>query len=200
MIKVIKQCLTESDINIVNNYLLSAKFNTKEDHIPLHDKLFENNPMDFGLTTYGDMGKEISFIFNKICNEISKATSEISQEEYGFPILTKSYIMKFNNSKQINLGFDGGRPEKVFRSLVFWNKDIKTITVSFPNKQITEQVSLGDVIVFPETQEFSRTILNDTEFPVYVSDFWNAPKNQSPYPGLHYEDVVWGNPMYDKID
>ena len=200
MIKVIKECLTTKEIDVVNEYLMSANFNTRENHIPLHDNLFSNNQMDFGITTYGDMGKEISYIFNKICQCIIDCTSEISKEQYGSPILTKSYIMKFDNTNELMLGFDALRPPKVFRSMVFWNKEIENIHVVFPEKQIKEELSPGDIIIFPETQEFSRKILNKNKFPIYMSDFWNAPKNESPYPGLHHDEIAWGNPMYDKID
>ena len=33
-----------------------------------------------------------------------------------------------------------------------------------------------------------------------MSQFWNTPLGTSPYPGLEYEKVNWGNPLYDKID
>ncbi len=200
MIEVIKKCLSESEIDTVNNYLLTAKFNTKENHIPLHDNLFNNNQMNFGITTYGDMGKEISYIFTKASNAISETTSKISGQEYGQSIVTKSYIMKFDNQKELDLGFDQNRPKDVFRSMVFWNKNIETIKVDFIQKNLNYELSPGDIIVFPETEDFVRKIINNTEFPIFLSDFWNAPKGQSPYPGLRYEDVAWGNPMYDKID
>lgn len=199
MIKVVKGYVNKEDIDLVNNYLISAKFNTREEHSPLHNNLFENNGSNFSITTYGDMGKDISHVFNKICECIKSNVSELTGKDYGPPILTKSYIMAFNQ-KELPMSFDPGRPQDVFRSLVFWNKDIPNITVSLDNQDIKETLEPGDIIIFPETQEFSRTAINDTDFPIYVSDFWNAPSGQSPYTGLKYEDVAWGNPMYDKID
>ena len=145
------------------------------------------------------MGKEISYIFDKISKCIESTVSEISGRSYGPPILTKSYIMSFEQ-KELPMSFDPNRPQDVFRSLVFWNRDILEMVVSLDNQNIKETLSPGDIIIFPETQEFSRTAINNTEFPIYVSDFWNAPAGQSPYTGLKYEDVAWGNPMYDKID
>lgn len=200
MIKILKGCLKEEDIDFVNNYLSDARFNTRENHMPLHDNLFSNSNNNFDITTYGDMGKEISYIFNKICQCIADSTSEISGEQYGPPILTKSYIMKFSNYRELPLGFDPNRPLKVFRSLVFWNSNIDKISLYFPNQEITHELSPGDIIIFPETEDFIRTVVNSSDYPIYLSDFWNAPKNESPYPGLKYEDVAWGNPMYDKID
>lgn len=199
MISVIKNVLTKEDLDVVNTYLAQSGFNTKENHIPLHNNLFEKATLDFGITTYGDMGKEISYIFDKICDVIAKETSRLSGESYGSPILTKSYIMKFDNQHEISMGFDQGRPEQVFRSLVFWNKDIESVAVEFTSSGVTEDVHTGDIIIFPETSEFSRTLINSTEHPLFLSDFWNAPENKSPYPGLNYEDIAWGNPMYDKI-
>jgi hypothetical protein len=200
MIKIIKNCIDTKDIDYVNNYLASTKFNTKDDHVPLHDNLFNTSNNNFDITTYGDMGKEISFIFDKICKCIADATSEISGQQYGPPILTKSYIMKFNNYKELPLGFDPNRPDKVFRSLVFWNKSIDSLKLSFFGQNIVHDIFPGDIVVFPETEEFIRTVNNNTDFPIYISDFWNAPEGESPYPGLEYKDIAWGNPMYDKID
>lgn len=200
MIEIVKKCLNESEIDTVNNYLLTAKFHTKENHIPLHDNLFNNNPMNFGITTYGDMGKDISYIFMKISNSIAETVSKVSGQEYGQSIVTKSYIMKFDNHKELDLGFDQNRPKDVFRGMVFWNKHIEKIIVNFTNKNLNYDLFPGDIIIFPETEGFMRKIINNTDLPIFVSDFWNAPKGQSPYPGLSYDEVAWGNPMYDKID
>ena len=96
----------------------------------------------------------------------------------------------------------------------FWDiKNIKTVNMDeilkkykyniqlyFKNKEVQKTLNVGDIVIFPETEDFFREILNSNQQEILVSDFWNAPKNQSPYPGLHYEDIAWGNPMYDKID
>lgn len=200
MLSIIKNIVSDDDILFINNYLKNSEFNTKEKHIPLHNNLFENTTLNFGITTYGDMGTEISYIFDKICNAIQEKTSKISGELYGPPILTKSYIMQFVNQKEIVLGFDQSRPEKVFRSMVFWNNNINNISINFINKELQQTVAPGDIIIFPENYEFARTVVNFSAEPLYLSDFWNAPKDKSPYPGLNYEDIAWGNPMYDKID
>ena len=127
MITVTQGVVSDSDITLINNYLEQASFNTKDKHSPLHNNLFENSLKDFSIVTYGDMGKEISHILDKIAKSIQNNVSNLIKESYDPPILTKSYIMKFDQYNELQLGFDFKRPQNVFRSLVFWNNKINKI-------------------------------------------------------------------------
>lgn len=199
-IKVIKNICTSDELTFIHNYLSSAKFNTKEDHVPLHDPLFSQDNVFFDIVTYGDMGKEISYIFNKYCQEIKNAVSELENKKYGPPILGKSYIMRYKSGTGIGMHFAGDRPENVYRSIVIWNDDFSGGKIKFKNFKLAIDLSPGDCIVFPETEEYSREMTTVESGNVMLSDFWNAPDKESPYPGLPYMKVNWGNPLYDKID
>jgi hypothetical protein len=200
MYHIIKSVATTEELAVINNYLSTAKFNTKEDHVPLHDPLFLNPNVEFDIVTYGDMGAEISFIFAKYCKAIQSAVSELSGKQYDPPILTKSYIMRYKTGTSIGMGHDGSRPENVYRAMVIWNDDFSGGNIRFNNYKISTNLSAGDCIVFPETEEFARELTVVESGNVMISDFWNAPEKQSPYPGLSYNKISWGNPMYDKID
>lgn len=200
MYKIIKSIATESELSYINNYLDNAQFNTKENHVPLHDPLFSNPNANFDIVTYGDMGAEISFIFDKYCNAIKDATSELTNKEYDRPILTKSYIMRYKEGTNIGMGYDNSRPENVYRSIVIWNDNYEGANIRFNNYKVGIELSPGDCLVVPETEEFARELTFVKSGNVMLSDFWNAPKGQSPYPGLAYGKITWGNPMYDKID
>ena len=60
------------------------------------------------------MGKEISHILDKIAKSIQNNVSNLIKESYDPPILTKSYIMKFDGYNELNLGFDANNALTVF--------------------------------------------------------------------------------------
>jgi hypothetical protein len=189
---------TKEDLQLVNEFVNSVKFNTKDDHIPLHDPLFSNPNVNFDITTYGDMPKEVVDIFEKYTFAIQKAVSQTNKIFYDPPILGKSYIMRYVSGTSIPMGFGADRPKNVFRSIVQWNDSFKGGNFKFNNYKLGKNLAPGDCIIFPETEEFSREITVVEEGNLFLSDFWNAPVGESPYPGLKYDDIYWGNPLWEK--
>lgn len=112
---------TAEDLELVGKFVDSVKFNTKEDHIPLHDPLFSQEGIAFDITTYGDMPREVVSIFEKYCDAIQEAVSQMSGIKYDPPILGKSYIMRYVPGKNVSVGYSADRPENVFRSIIKWN-------------------------------------------------------------------------------
>ena len=55
----------------------------------------------------------------------------------------------------------------------------------------------GDCVIFPEDDDHSREITKVNGKGLFISHFWNAPVGQSPYPGLDYKDIYWGNPLWE---
>ena len=41
---------TQEDLELINNFVNNVKFNTKDDHIPLHDPLFSQENINFDLS------------------------------------------------------------------------------------------------------------------------------------------------------
>jgi hypothetical protein len=198
-IQVVKCPVSKSDLDLVLNYAHNAKYNTKEDHIPLHDPLFSNNSVNFDLVTYGDMPREVVDVFDLYCKSVQKTVSDITGKEYDPPILGKSYISKYNTGAGIGMGFDPTRPENVFVAYVFWNSFFDGGLFRFKDYKLSIDLQPGDYIVFPETEEYSKEITPIIEGYALISQLWNAPKGQSPYPGLKYEDIYWGNPLWENI-
>lgn len=194
---LVHDLVTPEDIAEVFEYINSAKFNTKEDHIPLHDPLFANDFANFGIVTYGDMPKHVVDIFDKICNGIQSAVSELSGKEYDPPILGKSYIMRYNSGTSIGVHYDQSRPESTYRAMMFWSDVQEGAKLKFKNYKLGFDPAAGDCIIFPESEEYAREITEVKETALYFSDFWNAPKGQSPYTGLEYKDIYWGNPLWE---
>ncbi len=188
---------TGEDLELIRKFVDSVKFNTKEDHIPLHDPLFSNPNVNFDITTYGDMPKEVVDIFEKYVFAIQKAVTEISGIQYDPPILGKSYIMRYIPGTSISMHYSSDRPKNVFRSIVKWNDCHEGGVFKFKNYKVGKDLMAGDCIIFPENEEFMREVTTVEKKNMFVSDFWNAPVGQSPYPGLKYEEIYWGNPLWE---
>ena len=86
---------TEEDLRTIAEFVNSVKFNSPEDHIPLHNSLFSIPGINFDITTYGDMPKEVVSIFEKYAIAIKDAVTKITGIEYNRPILGKSYIFSY---------------------------------------------------------------------------------------------------------
>lgn len=196
-IKIVKDIVGIEDLNTVLSYANNAKYNTKDDHIPLHDPLFSDDGVNFDIVTYGDMPREVVDIFNKYCKKIKDIVSQVSNIEYDPPILGKSYIARYNKNTKLNMGYDSIRPKNVFASYVVWNSNFEGGKIKFKNYKIAVDLQPGDCIVFPESEEYQREITEITKGSLLLSQFWNAPVGQSPYPGLDYKDIYWGNPLWE---
>lgn len=188
---------TGSDLEAIANFVDSTKFNTKNDHISLHDPLFQIPSINFGITTYGDMPREIVSIFEKYTMAIQEAVTKMTGTQYDPPILGKSYILKYEPGEEVTMFYSDDRPKNVFRSILKWNDCHGGGIFKFENYKIAKDLKAGDCIIFPETQEFRRCFTTVTEKSMFLSDFWNAPVGESPYPGLKYEDIYWGNPLWE---
>ena len=105
--------------------------------------------------------------------------------------------MKYVPGTHISPGYSSDRPENVFRSIVKWNDCHEGGNFRFKNYKIAKDLVAGDCIIFPETEDFSREFTTVDKKSMFISDFWNAPVGQSPYPGLKYEDIYWGNPLWE---
>jgi hypothetical protein len=179
------------------SYANNTKYNTKEDHTPLHNSLFENSGINFDLVTYGDMPRDVVDVFEKYCKKIKDITSLLAEKEYDPPILGKSYIAKYNVGSGMNMGYDTTRPENVFTTYVVWNSNFDGGKIKFKNYKIAVDLQPGDCIIFPENEEYQREITHINKGSMLISQFWNAPVGQSPYPGLKYEEIYWGNPLWE---
>ena len=188
---------TAKDLELVGKFVDSVKFNTKEDHIPLHDPLFSQEGINFDITTYGDMPREVVSIFEKYVFAIQDAVSKVSGTDYGPPILGKSYIMRYVPGTEVLPGYSQDRPKNVFKSIVKWNDSHDGGIFKFKNYKVAKDLKAGDCIIFPETEDFLREFTTVEKKPMFISDFWNAPVGESPYSGLDYKDIYWGNPLWE---
>jgi hypothetical protein len=97
----------------------------------------------------------------------------------------------------MQMSYNVDRPNNVFRSIVKWNDSYDGGLFKFKNYKIGKNLIPGDCIIFPENKDFAREITTVQDGNMFISDFWNAPVGQSPYPGLKYDDIYWGNPLWE---
>jgi hypothetical protein len=188
---------TDDDLNLIQEFVNQVKFNTREDHIPLHDPLFSIDHINFDIATYGDMTREVVSVFEKYAFAIQSAVSNSTKIFYDPPILGKSYILRFTEGKDLPMQWAADRPANVFRSIVQWTNSHDGGIFKFNKYKVAINLKPGDCIIFPETEDFSREITAVEKGSLFISDFWNAPVGQSPYPGLKYENIRWGNPIWE---
>ena len=91
------------------------------------------------------------------------------------------------------------RPKNVFRSILKWTDSHSGGELKFKNYKIAVDLKPGDCVIFPETEEFQREITTIDKGDLFISDFWNAPVGESPYPGLKYHEITWGNPRFKNL-
>ena len=63
--KIFEKFILSEDLKIVQDYIQTIKFNTKEDHVPLHDGLFAEDATKFDIHTRGEMPDHILEIFSE---------------------------------------------------------------------------------------------------------------------------------------
>jgi hypothetical protein len=190
---------TAEDIQLVQDFINNVKFQTKEDHIPLHDPLYSQHNVEFDIATYGDMTREVVAVFEKYATAIGVAVSDMTKIFYDPPILGKSYIFRLTNERTFPMQWSTNRPKNVFRSILKWTDSHSGGELKFKNYKIAVDLKPGDCVIFPETEEFQREITTIDEGDLFVSDFWNAPVGESPYPGLKYNEITWGNPRFKNL-
>ena len=190
---------TAEDIQLVQDFIDSVKFQTKEDHIPLHDPLYSQYNIEFDIATYGDMTREVVAVFEKYVTAIGIAVSDMTKIFYDPPILGKSYIFRLDNEKTFPMQWATDRPKNVFRSILKWTDSHSGGELKFKNYKIAVDLKPGDCVIFPETEEFQREITTIDKGDLFISDFWNAPVGESPYPGLKYHEITWGNPRFKNL-
>jgi hypothetical protein len=143
------------------------------------------------------MPREVVSIFEKYVFAIQDAVTKISGVDYGPPILGKSYIMRYVPGTKILPGYSQDRPKNVFKSIVKWNDSHDGGIFKFKNYKVAKDLKAGDCIIFPETEDFLREFTTIEKESMFISDFWNAPLGESPYSGLDYKDIYWGNPLWE---
>jgi hypothetical protein len=192
MLTHIKNFISTDDVNTIKEYIKTIKFNTKEDHVPLHDALFEEYNAPFDLHTRGEMPQYILDIFSKYSKGFYELVQPLETEEYLPPMFSKHYIARYTQGKSVMPQFDPNKPERTYKSLIFWNDDFDGGELQFPGLEKTFRPSPGDLVFFIDEQENRCGITKIENGNLYLSEAWMGHKGQLWMPSfVPYEEVEW---------
>lgn len=192
--EIVKGFISKKDVEVVMEYISSINFNTKDDHVPLHDALYEEYNAQFDLHTRGEMPDHILQIFSKYSKGFFDIIEKRFPGEYHPPMFSKHYIARYNVGAEIGAQFDITKPEGTYKSVIFWNDDFDGGTLVFPELGISFQPEPGDLVFFEEGQKNMCAITKISEKPLYMSEAWVGKFGQLWMPSKEpYEKIQWDN-------
>lgn len=192
--KIIKNFICAEDVKIIQDYISTINFNTKEDHVPLHDDLYDKYNAPFDLHTRGEMPKHILDIFSKYSKGFYDAVSSSSDVEYMPPMFSKHYIARYVSGKSLGPQVDESKPENTYKSIIFWNNDFNGGELEFTNLNKTIKPEPGDLVYFIESEENRCGISQITNGNLYLSEAWMGKPGKLWMPSsVPYEEIDWDN-------
>jgi hypothetical protein len=191
MINVVKNFISEEDLKIVNEYIKTINFNTKDEHVPLHDDLFEKNKIVFDLHTRGEMPKHILDIFSKYSKGYYEKVQDKETAEYHPPMFSKHYIARYHSGSSVGPHFDPEKPEGTYKSYIYWNKDFDGGMLNFPNLNESLLPEPGDLIFFVENAENMYEVTTINSGTLYMSEAWMGRIGQAWMPNVDYASTNW---------
>ena len=190
--KIIANFINEEDLKIVQDYISTIKFNTKEDHVPLHDALFANEGTKFDIHTRGEMPDHILQIFSKYSKGYYEAVQSESELDYHPPMFSKHYIARYRSGAKSEPHFNMEKPANTYGSYIVWKNAKKGGHILFPNRNVDMIASPGDLIIFKESEEDKHGISKIEEGEMFISEAWMGTKGQLWMPNrTPYEQVEW---------
>ena len=190
--KIIANFINEEDLKVVQDYISTIKFNTKEDHVPLHDALFANEGTKFDIHTRGEMPDYILQIFSKYSKGYYEAVQSESELDYHPPMFSKHYIARYRSGAESEPHFNMEKPANTYGSYIVWKNAKKGGHILFPNRNVDMIASPGDLIIFKESEEDKHGISKIEEGEMFISEAWMGTKGQLWMPNrTPYEQVEW---------
>lgn len=194
MFYIIKNFISKQDLSIVLEYIESINFNTKDDHVPLHDDLFGKLSAQFDIHTRGEMPQYILDIFSKYSKGFYDAVQQQEESEYHPPMFSKHYIARYKPGSHSAVHWDPEKPEKTYKSYIFWTTTANGGNLIFPNLNKEIVPVPGDLIYFVENEENSHGITKIQEGNLLLSEAWMGHKGQHFMPNkVAYEDIEWND-------
>lgn len=192
MYGVIENFISNEDLQIVQDYIKTIRFNTKDEHVPLHDKLYEVKEVTFDIHTRGEMPKHILDIFSKY----SKGFYEIIQNlhpdvAYHPPMFSKHYIARYGIGSKIGPQYDPEKPEGTYKSFIYWNDDFDGGLIGVDKGIEPFKPQPGSLIYCLESQGTRHIITEITSGSLFTSEAWVGRVGQAWMDGVDYENTDW---------
>lgn len=190
--QIIKSFISPEDVSTVQEYIKTIRFNTKEDHVPLHDALYEEFNAPFDLHTRGEMPKHILDIFSKYSKGFYDIIESIAPSEYMPPMFSKHYIARYNVGVETGPQFDKSKPAGTYKSFIFWNEIEDGGELFFPGLDKRFKPEPGDLVFFVEGEQNRCSITEIKSEPLYLSEAWIGKRGELWMPSAYpYEEIDW---------
>lgn len=193
MIYVLKNFIADEDVKTVQDYISTIKFHTKDDHVPLHNDLYEKQGVAFDIHTRGEMPSHILEIFSKYSKKYYEAVQEIEETPYHPPMFSKHYIARYKIGACVGPQFDPNKPAGTYKSYIYWNSDFVGGLLSFPKHNKSFLPEPGDLVFFIENEQNSYRISTIESGNLFLSEAWMGKVGQSWMDGVDYEATDWNN-------
>lgn len=192
--EIVGNFINSIDLKTMQDYVAYIKFNTREDHDPLHDSLFENEGTKFDIHTRGEMPDEILNIFSKYSKGFFNYIQNKTEIKYHPPMFSKHYIARYREGSESEPHFNADKPSGTYGSYIIWNNAKRGGNVLFPNHQLSFTATPGDLIIFEESEKDIHGFSEILEGSLYISEAWMGRVGQLWMPNrIPYEEVEWGN-------
>lgn len=193
-INTVKGFISSDDVSVIQEYIKTITFNTKENHVPLHDNLYSEYNANFDIHTRGEMPKNILDIFSKYSKGLYDLVQLEEKGKYLPPMFSKHYIARYTDGKSVLPQTDPTKPERTYRSLIFWNNNFDGGELFFSNLGYSLSLDPGDLVYFIECEENKVGINKISNGDLYLSEAWMGHEGQLWMPNsVPYEEVEWDN-------
>jgi hypothetical protein len=190
---IVENFISEEDVKVIQEYIKTIKFNTKEDHDPLHDKLFSIENNHFDIHTRGEMPDHILEIFSKYSKGFYKIVQDLNEEEYHPPMFSKHYILRYKEGANSPVHHnEDSKPKGTYGSIIVWQNADSGGEITFPYLEKTIKTNPGDLVFFEELELNSRGISDILSGNMFISEAWMGKKGQLWMENrTTYEEVNW---------
>ena len=194
MLRIINNFITKEDVETVYNYVKEVNFHTKDNHVELHNNLFSSPETNFDIHTRGEMPDNILEIFSKYSKGFYEAVQGIESDEYHPPMFSKHYIARYRVGSSSRAHANTQKPEKTYKSFIFWNTPESGGTLIFPNLGLEFSPNPGDLFFFTEEHINASGISEIKSGNLFLSECWMGRIGQHFMENkVPYDEVPWDN-------
>lgn len=192
MYGIVENFINQDDLKVIQEYIKTIDFNTKENHVPLHDELYEVREVGFDIHTRGEMPPHILDIFSKYSKGYYEKIQSLHEDKkYHPPMFSKHYIARYGVGSKLGPQYDPNKPEGTYKSFVFWNEDYEGGLVGVENCIEAFKPKAGTLIYFLESNDSRHFIREITSGSLYTSEAWMGLVGQAWMDGVDYEATNW---------
>jgi hypothetical protein len=190
--KIIEGFIGKEDLLIVQDYLNTIVFHTKDEHVPLHDNLFDNGA-PFDIHTRGEMPDHILEIFSKYSKGSYEIVQSENKDQYHPAMFSKHYIARYKPGSSDNPHHnEHTKPEGTYVSYIVWQNANSGGEFLFPKLDKQFLANPGDLIYFKDTEENMHGLSEITDGFLFLSESWMGKKGQLWMENRStYEEVEW---------